>query len=173
MNALYEPMYIDNMNTVIPFPIMDVFTSFNNIALSLFVIAMESLNIIYHTASFIITEAITFVDTNLSFTEKILLCFCLYNLILLFIMDIIYVNDMQKIQFTIDQLQKRQDQLEKQEELKYEFHNDTLIGIYAKIKEFNKAYDHVSDLEDRVDIIMQHIDAMEYKTKKFGGKKYN
>lgn len=154
MNAPYEPMYIDNMNTIIPFPIVDVFTSFNNIVLSLFVIAMESLNIIYHTASFIITEAIAFVDTNLSFTEKILLCFCLYNLILLFITDIIYVNDMQKMQFTIDQLQKRQDQLEKQEQL-------------------NKVYEHVSDLADRVDIIMQHIDAMEYKMKKFGGKKYN
>ncbi len=93
---LYEPIYINKSNILIPI-MNDLFTSLVDIII-LF------MNIIYHTTIFIIKEAITFVNNNLSLTEKGLLCFCLYNLILLFLTEIIYFNDNQKMQTEIDKL---------------------------------------------------------------------
>ena len=118
MNApefyLYEPIYVDPLNNVfIPF-VNDMFTSLYNIVVSFYVILFETSNIIYHTSLFIINEAITFVNIHLSFTEKILVCFCLYNLILLFITDIIYFNDNQQMQSKINRLESEMEELQKQ-----------------------------------------------------------
>lgn len=51
-------------------------------------------------------EAILAVESNLTFVEKILLCLCLYNLIMLFVSEIDALHERQRTQERLERIEK-------------------------------------------------------------------
>lgn len=92
----FEPVYINSSNEVFPL-INDVLSSLCDTMLAFIVI-------VFQTGTFILKEAITHIDTNLSLTEKLILCFCLYNLILIYVLDIDRFYENKEIQTKMERI---------------------------------------------------------------------
>jgi len=66
---------------------------------------VQTFTIVKETFLFIVKEAIGSVNSNLSLIEKLLLCLCLYNVIVSFIHDIDKLQEQQKHKETITKLE--------------------------------------------------------------------
>jgi hypothetical protein len=100
-----SPIYISTSNMMTP--IADI--SFNQVqdfaglCYDFGTFVWKTIIVLGHTLAFIIKEAVVAVDANLSFTEKMLLSLCLYNLIASFVNEI---DKMHQNNITQDRLEK-------------------------------------------------------------------
>ncbi len=164
MNACFDNQTFTSfymMNSDITLPIADfTFMSFYNIIVDFAAVVYNILSIFIHTFIFIAKEAIQSINTQLSFTEKILLCICLYNFIALSISEICMIHKNQEIQEIQEKLEFAEKELvylkkaekmrENWEQMAHEFRN---INAYynKKIIEMEKQMNKMKKNIDKYD----------------------
>lgn len=105
MNQYTTSTYISTTNMVVPVANITLTALYNNV-IDRTTFVLQIIYIAAHTFVFIIKEAIVSIETNFSFTEKLLLCLCLYNLFASFVNYIDKLNENQKVQENFEKLKK-------------------------------------------------------------------
>ena len=105
LNQYMTPIYITSTNMVTPITTIQ-FTHIYEYVVDFCIFTYEFMTIFAQTFIFLVKEAISAIDKNLSFTEKILLCFCLYNLIASFVNNIDKFYQKKNFQDKLEQVEK-------------------------------------------------------------------
>lgn len=113
-NEYISPIYMTNSDIALPFADLTL-TSFYNIIVEFAAVLYNIAMICMHTFVFIAKEATHSINTQLSFTEKILLCICLYNFIVLSVYEICMMQKNQEIQDKLESAEKELTYLKKAE----------------------------------------------------------
>jgi hypothetical protein len=170
MNQYMTPMYISTSNMITPIAHISLASihgfagicynavvNFNNFA-------WQTTSVFVYTFVFMVKEAISAVDENLSFAEKILLCVSLYNLIALFVNEIDKMHQNNRMQDKLEKMEKQVKFLKKtvtirehsthiwSEEIKA-IRNENIAKIEFLEKELSNCKEK---LEEQSDIINEH-----------------
>lgn len=153
LNHYIAPVYINTANMVVPIANI-AFDSLYNSVVDFAAFAWQTITIIVCTFDFIIKEAIIALNTNLSFTEKILLSLCLYNLIASFVNEIDKMNQNNTTQDKLEKVEKYVNCIYSSEELLT--WQNTLV---KEIKRFrDQHYNKINELEKVLSLYKEKLD---------------
>jgi hypothetical protein len=105
MTQYMTPIYITSNNMVTPITTIP-FTHIYEYVVDFCIFTYQFIAIFAETFIFLLKEAISAINKNLTFTEKILLCFCLYNLIASFVNDIDKTYQNKNFQDKLEKMEK-------------------------------------------------------------------
>ena len=116
-HTISTPIYISPTTMVVPAENL-LLNSFNEIVVEFASFAWQTLAIFSQTIAFITRETFVAVNENLSFTEKIIIIFCLYNFIAIAVSEIGSMSKQQELQEKLERTEKQLNYLKKSEKLR-------------------------------------------------------
>ena len=117
MTQYMTPIYISATNMVTPIAIVSFDTLYTNVV-EFATFAWQTIAVFAYTFAFIAKEAIIAINNNLSYTEKMLLAFCLYNFISQSVSEIGSIDKQLKLQEKFETTEKQMNYLRTSERMR-------------------------------------------------------
>jgi hypothetical protein len=154
MTQFMTPMYISTTNVVAPIANITTDLFYNNVV-DFGTFAWETIGVFVYTFAFIMKEAITAINNNLSFTEKILLALCLYNFISQSVSEIVLIDKELKLKAKLETTEKQLSYLKSSEKMR-EISEHTWAEEIRNIRDENAK--QIKDFEKDMSIYREKID---------------
>jgi hypothetical protein len=163
MTQYMTPIYISTTNMVAPITNIALVTAYENVV-EFAAFAWQTISVFVYTFAFITKEAITAINNNLTFTEKMLLALCLYNFVSQSLSEIGSIDKELKVQEKFETTEKQMNSLRTSERMRENWEQLWVEEIRNMHNENNKKFKdnekemsmYKEALDEQTNIINEH-----------------